>query len=332
MSDRHYNYKGRDKHASTSYMSKSKRKREAFNYRKAYFEKNPGLFGCIWFCSQCGIPMFGKDNVQVDHIIPLAGLGINRTIKILMFVDAENVSREQVKNYLAEARSMLQETDTFVGKCYGSKDVLGSMISFFLENGFDFIDTAVYAQAKKNLADMKIIVDSIWDILETFRGDIKAVYILSNDCDFNPLIYKLKSLDIVIKAASFDSFGEINSVNGLLRLLTVKKFLPIKKEFVTQSVYEAVSDAVKEERVDKTVILALVRDRYTILQKAVKAKYGFPMDNLSEKQLKCFSFWDFNRFLTQRGVTSSADLLKLFLTKVYGSTINDREISEVLKI
>lgn len=51
--------------------------------------------------------------------------------KILMFVDAENVSREQVKNYLAEARSMLQETDTFVGKCYGSKDVLGSMISFF---------------------------------------------------------------------------------------------------------------------------------------------------------------------------------------------------------
>lgn len=192
--------------------------------------------------------------------------------------------------------------------------------------------TLLRVQAKKNLADMKIIVDSIWDILETFRGDIKAVYILSNDCDFNPLIYKLKSLDIVIKAASFDSFGEINSVNGLLRLLTVKKFLPIKKEFVTQSVYEAVSDAVKEERVDKTVILALVRDRYTILQKAVKAKYGFPMDNLSEKQLKCFSFWDFNRFLTQRGVTSSADLLKLFLTKVYGSTINDREISEVLKI
>ena len=44
--------------------------------------------------------------------------------KILMFVDAENVSREQVRNYLAEARSMLQETDTFVGKCYGSKDVL----------------------------------------------------------------------------------------------------------------------------------------------------------------------------------------------------------------
>ena len=61
-------------------MGNEDRKREAYNYRVAYFQRNPGLFGCIWFCSQCGIPMIGKNNVQVDHIIPLAGLGINRTI------------------------------------------------------------------------------------------------------------------------------------------------------------------------------------------------------------------------------------------------------------
>lgn len=65
---------------NTHKLTKSQRKREAFNYRYAYFKKNPGLFGCIWFCSQCGIPMFGKDNVQVDHIIPLASIGLNRTI------------------------------------------------------------------------------------------------------------------------------------------------------------------------------------------------------------------------------------------------------------
>lgn len=73
---RHYNYQGRHHSRPT----RSQRKREAFNYRAAYFNKNPGLFGCIWFCSQCGIPMFGRENVQVDHIIPLAGMGINRTI------------------------------------------------------------------------------------------------------------------------------------------------------------------------------------------------------------------------------------------------------------
>lgn len=83
---RHYNYSGRHAQRPT----KSQRKREAFNYRAAYFNKNPGLFGCIWICSQCGIPMFGKENVQVDHIIPLAGLGINRTINTVAICPACN--------------------------------------------------------------------------------------------------------------------------------------------------------------------------------------------------------------------------------------------------
>ena len=60
--------------------SKSQRKRSAYNYRTEYFKRNPGLLGCIWFCSQCGMPLFGRENVQVDHIVPLAGTGINRTI------------------------------------------------------------------------------------------------------------------------------------------------------------------------------------------------------------------------------------------------------------
>ena len=61
------------------YETKSQRKRAAFDYRQEYFRKNPGLFGCIWFCAYCGIPILGKSGVQVDHIVPLAGLGINRT-------------------------------------------------------------------------------------------------------------------------------------------------------------------------------------------------------------------------------------------------------------
>jgi 5-methylcytosine-specific restriction endonuclease McrA len=39
------------------------------DYRAAYFRKSPGLLGFIWFCSQCGKPLLGKHNVQVDHII-----------------------------------------------------------------------------------------------------------------------------------------------------------------------------------------------------------------------------------------------------------------------
>lgn len=61
-------------------MTKTQVKRASFNYRKAYFKKYPGLFHCIWFCSQCHKPIFGKSNVQVDHIWALNAGGINRVI------------------------------------------------------------------------------------------------------------------------------------------------------------------------------------------------------------------------------------------------------------
>lgn len=51
--------------------------RESFNYRQAYFDANPGFAKCIWFCSQCGRPLIGRKNVQVDHIVPLNKGGEN---------------------------------------------------------------------------------------------------------------------------------------------------------------------------------------------------------------------------------------------------------------
>ena len=55
----------------------TKEYRASYNYREEYFKKNPGLFGCIWFCSQCFKPLIGKQNVVVDHIRPLNKGGLN---------------------------------------------------------------------------------------------------------------------------------------------------------------------------------------------------------------------------------------------------------------
>lgn len=51
--------------------------RRSYDYRGEYFKKNPGLFGCIWFCSLCHKPLIGKKNVEVDHIRPLNKGGLN---------------------------------------------------------------------------------------------------------------------------------------------------------------------------------------------------------------------------------------------------------------
>lgn len=58
-------------------MTATQAKRAAYPYREMYFKKNPGIFGCIWICSQCYKPIFGKQNVVIDHIIPLAKGGRN---------------------------------------------------------------------------------------------------------------------------------------------------------------------------------------------------------------------------------------------------------------
>lgn len=52
--------------------------RESYNYRAEYFKRNPGIFGCVWFCSQCYKPLIGKKNVYIDHIVPLSQGGLNR--------------------------------------------------------------------------------------------------------------------------------------------------------------------------------------------------------------------------------------------------------------
>lgn len=57
----------------------TQKRREAYDYRHEYLKRNPGLFGCMWFCSQCGKPILGKGSLQVDHIMPLNKGGINRT-------------------------------------------------------------------------------------------------------------------------------------------------------------------------------------------------------------------------------------------------------------
>lgn len=49
----------------------SQRKRDKMNYRYEYLKHNPGVFGCIWSCAYCHKLIIGKQNLQVDHIMPL---------------------------------------------------------------------------------------------------------------------------------------------------------------------------------------------------------------------------------------------------------------------
>ena len=89
--------------------------RESYNYRAEYFKRNPGLFGCVWFCSQCYKPLIGRDNVVIDHIIPLSQGG-----------------RNHVSNCTAICRRCnLRKSDKIDGRI-----IKGSVFKFFESNLF----------------------------------------------------------------------------------------------------------------------------------------------------------------------------------------------------
>ena len=93
----------------TQGITYSQKKRASFNYRNEYFKKNPGIYGNIWFCSQCGKILIGKHNVVIDHIMPLNNVaGVNRTFNTVAICQKCNSSKSDsvdyrvVKGYLAK--------------------------------------------------------------------------------------------------------------------------------------------------------------------------------------------------------------------------------------
>lgn len=93
----------------TQGMTYSQKKRASFNYRNEYFKKNPGIYGNIWFCSQCGKILISKHNVVIDHIMPLNNVaGVNRTFNTVAICQKCNSSKSDsvdyrvVKGYLAK--------------------------------------------------------------------------------------------------------------------------------------------------------------------------------------------------------------------------------------
>ena len=58
-------------------MSANKDRRNQYNYREEYLKHNKGFFfGKIYFCSICHRPIT-KEEMEVDHIIPLGKQGVN---------------------------------------------------------------------------------------------------------------------------------------------------------------------------------------------------------------------------------------------------------------
>ena len=61
-------------------MSNTSERRSKYDYRAEYLKHNKGFFfGHIYFCAICGKPIT-RENMEVDHIVPLNKQGVNHVV------------------------------------------------------------------------------------------------------------------------------------------------------------------------------------------------------------------------------------------------------------
>lgn len=182
-------------------------------------------------------------------------------MKVMIYVDAENVIPEKLQATLKEVRQRHSATD-IIGKFYGTQRNLGDVFQICLSHGLEFVDTSSITQHRKNAADIKLTADAMYDVLGPFAGEVSRVYLLSGDTDFLPLIYKLLSVGIPVDSFICTEENLSYTTKDVLAALYKVGFLPpsVQQSFdvVWFNVHQALDGSIPDD-----VILQFVEEKYS---------------------------------------------------------------------
>ncbi len=118
-------------------MSSTKERRQSFDYRTEYFKHNKGIFG-IYFCAQCFKPL-RKEDVEVDHIIPLSKMGPNSVINCVATCRHCNRSKSDTIDFRVVKGVMFKIVEELCITCsrtigYLSREIFKSLIDPVKDN------------------------------------------------------------------------------------------------------------------------------------------------------------------------------------------------------
>ena len=244
---------------------------------------------------------------------------------IYVYVDAENVSFDLFEKKYSEIK---REDVTVVGKVYGGRNVLGGVVPKYLMLGFDYVETSSLSCNKKNLSDMKMIVDCMEDVIRG-QSSVDSVYVLSKDSDFLPLVYKIISYGIPVHtlAISQESGEELN-MTSLYTALRESGLFPITADRVLGVLFDLVKESVCEEFSDD-LILEYVESRKNKLSKAIRLTNPTLADKVDLIPAKVFSFRELYKLVSIQGESGLRVLFNVYTTKVFGVTLTDHEFSSI---
>jgi hypothetical protein len=212
--------------------------------------------------------------------------------KVLLYVDAENVSIDDVNQKVEELKNSLASDEQLVGKFYGGVNVIGGLMSTCYQLGLEYTETSSLNRGVKNLTDMKIIVDCIFDVSTTYYGEISRVCILSNDCDFTPLVLKLRSQNFAVEAPLFNFDNRERTCQDVSKKLIEQEYYPLDnsdplKCFNNQ--YGPLRSVLSDDFSDDVILRYLDKKRSNFL-KAAKEVCGISVLKLNDVPSDEFCF------------------------------------------
>ena len=239
-------------------------------------------------------------------------------MKVLMYVDGENIGVEQLRQVLQELQKYHTSYEVS-GKVYGNKLNMGEVFNICISHGLDYIDTSSLSTKKKNVADMKLTVDAVDDVLNLYKGKVYKVFLVSNDVDFVPLVYKLTGHGVLVDSFLCNTQNVVFNVKDLAKNLNDYEYLPITGKRWFSLVFQDMRPKVPVN-VPNEVLDEYIEQRYKAFLEAV----AFVLDDSEDfARLESLSIRNISASSILKSISCSNikayEILKIYFQRIFGS-------------
>ena len=244
---------------------------------------------------------------------------------ILVYVDAENISKAQFEEVQEKLNS---EENLVLGKVYGGNKVLGDILQACLCAGYEYVDTQAVTNTNKNVTDMKIVVDCMSDVMGAPMGTYSAIWVLSADHDFLPLVYKLSGRRIKVITPFLDQSEKPKTVAEVNTYLHDMGFDPMAQKEIMKDPLLLFRSILPEQFTDKLI------DSYVVSKKrkVVKKLYERDMPDVAAKvsQMEKFTPQEVINTVVGGGLEVQLKVLEAYTTGMFGISLHRNEMIKQL--
>lgn len=246
--------------------------------------------------------------------------------KTLVYIDAENVTMEKLSSFISDLRC--ENHDSVIGKFYGSRNVLGSVVRVCYSAGFEYVDTSMLTGNKKNATDIKLAVDCITDVAFVYHGSIERVYVVSSDHDFVPLLYKIAGFGITAEAPFIEDAQASRNCTDVTRFLDSINFNPLVQGCIITPLYETVI-RLASEHFDVELLTAFCDKRKSKVIRGIFDNFGQECAELASAiPVQEFGFTALHSALPD---VDEHALFRVYTTKMFGIITKSKDTLKILE-